>query len=298
MEARLPSRARLVLISALLAACDAPDEVTNDSRAWEQRTIAAGEGDSIHLAYRGLDRSRVIVFVPGFADTWESYVGLANAMPDSFGMVLVDPLGHGRSTKTPGTINAPRQANAIAAVLDSLRVRPFAMVGHSYGGIIAQHYGNIHSDLPAAIIMAAGTTLRGHPDAAGFTGLAAGMPDTVPDSVLSMQSGSFFAEVPDSVVRPYIVASRATPGHAWREVITYIVETDTRDFLGSWKPRTLLVIPENDKVVGNAAMDGIRRAIPAADTVRIPRTSHAMHWERPDTVAQVIGAFLGRVAAR
>jgi len=288
---------RAALLSALLAACNVPGGVTNPSAAWEQRTIAAGEGDSIHLAYRGLDRSRVIVFVPGFADTWESYVGLANAMPDSFGMVLLDPLGHGRSTKRVGTINAPRQANAISAALDSLRVRPFGLIGHSYGGIIVQHYGNAHSDLPAAIIMAAGTTLRGHPAAAEFSALAAGMPDIVPDSVLATQEASFFGDVPDSVIRPYIDASRATPGHAWREAIPYLLENDTRDFLGAWKPRTLLVMAENDRAVGNAAMDGIVAAMPSADAARIPRTSHAMHWERPDTVARVISAFLDRVAA-
>ena len=293
----MPSLSRVVLVSALLAGCDAPREGAGSSPAWEHRTIAAGEGDSIHLAYRGLERSRVLVLVPGFADTWESYVGLANAMPDSFGMVLLDPLGHGRSTKRAGTINAPRQANAISAVLDSLRVRPFGMIGHSYGGIIVQHYGNTHANLPAAVIMAAGTTLRDHPDAAQFTAFAAAMPDSVPDSLLSIQEEGFYGQVADSVVRPYIVASRATPGHAWREVIPYLLETDTRDFLGAWRPRTLLVMPENDKAVGNAAMDGIIRAIPAADTVRIPRTSHSMHWERPDTVAQVIAAFLDRVAA-
>jgi 3-oxoadipate enol-lactonase len=293
----MPRLTRGHLVAALLAACAGPGDVAENPAAWQQRTIAAGEGDSIHLAYRGLERSRVIVFVPGLADTWESYADLADAMPDSFGMVLLDPLGHGRSTKRAGTINAPRQAHAISAVLDSLRVRPFGMIGHSYGAIIAQHYGNIHSDLPAAVIMAAGTTLRGHPDAAAFNALAAGMPDSVPDSLLSMQRDGFFGEVPDSVVQRYIVASRATPGHAWREVIAHILETDTRDFLGSWRPRTLLVIPENDKVVGNTAMDGIVRAIPAADTVRIPRTSHSVHWERPDTVAQVIAAFLEKVAA-
>lgn len=289
--AKIPALAPIV--AGAMLACSAPNAGPG---AWEHRTIAVGDGDSLHLVQRGLTQSKVLVFIPGFADTWESYRSLAAALPDTFGMVLIDALGHGRSTKRPGASVAPRQSAALAAALDSLDVRPFAIIGHSYGGIIAQHYGAAHPDLAAAVIMASSTTMGTNPAAAAFDSLARAMPDSVPDEVLAMQADGFFGPVPDSVLLPAIAASRATPGHVWREVIPYIITTDTRELLRQWTPRTLLVMAENDKVMGPGPMEDLVRAIPSADTVRIPRTSHAMHWERPDTVAAVITAFLERAA--
>ena len=282
-----------VALCASLVGCAAPEPKSDSaSPAWIHRTIAVGSGDSLHLAHRNLGASRALVFVPGLADTWQSYLALVAELPDTFGIVLVDALGHGTSTKREGANGPGRQAEALGAALDSLAVEPYALIGHSYGGVIAQYYGRNRPETPAAILMAAGTTLGTSPAAADFRALAASMPDTVPDEVLELQRESFFGEVPDSVVRRYIDASRDTPGHVWRDVIDTLLVSDSRSFLAGFRPRTLLVMAENDKVVGTAFMDEIVAALPAADTVRIPRTSHGMHWERPDTVAAVVTAFL------
>ena len=293
---------RICFVGLLAVACStvscgtdaAPVAAAILGDVWTDRTIAVGEGDSLHVVHRGLSHARTIVFVPGLSDTWESYQSLAAALSDSFGMVLVDALGHGESTRRPGTSAPPRQSAALAAALDSLGVRPFAMIGHSYGGVVVQHYGAAHPELPAAVLMATMPTLQGHPADADFASLVATIPDSVPEEVLAGQAASFFEEPPDSVVGPYIEASRATPGYVWREIVTALRTTDTRPMLTTWRPRTLLVMAENDKVVGSFGMDALRAALPNADVARIERTSHAMHWERPDTVAAVIAEFLNR----
>lgn len=289
-------RSACAALCAVLIGCEAPDPRSDPAPPpWVHRTIAVGSGDSLHLAHRNLGASRALVFVPGLADTWRSYLALVAELPDTFGIVLIDPLGHGASTKRPGANGPGRQVEALGAALDSLGVEPHALIGHSYGSVIAQYYGRSRPELSAAILMAAVATLGANPAAADFRALATSMPDTVPDEVLELQRESFLAEVPDAVVRPYIDAARATPGHVWRDVIDTLLVSDTRSFLPGFRPRTLLVMAENDKVVGNASMDAIVAALPAADTVRIPRTSHGMHWERPDTVAAVILSFLGVV---
>jgi pimeloyl-ACP methyl ester carboxylesterase len=68
---------------------------------WRNQTVAVGDGDSLHVVYRGIDNHRVLVLVPGLADTWQSYQSLAAALPDTFGLILVDALGHGRSGLLP-----------------------------------------------------------------------------------------------------------------------------------------------------------------------------------------------------
>ena len=290
-------RRQLLLCSAAVAACSAPaPDAPAAAPDWTHRTVAVGSGDSIHLVHRGLGAERTLVFVPGMGDDWASYRSLSTALPEHSGMVLVDPLGHGASSKRRGANGPGRQAEALAAALDSLGVRPFAIIGHSYGGVILQYYGAAHPELPAAVIMAAVSSLRTNAFAADFAEFSATLPDTVPESVAALQSDGFFEPVHDSVLRPYVATSLATPGWVWREGIDTMLASDTRDFLGAWRPRTLLVMAENDKVIGRESMDDLVRALPGADTVRIPRTSHAMHWERPEAVGAAIEAFLAPLA--
>jgi pimeloyl-ACP methyl ester carboxylesterase len=291
------ARAFLVLAAALCVGCGHADSAAGPA-AWHARTISVGGGDSLHLVYTRLGSSRVLVFVPGLADTWASYQKLADALPDTFGMILVDALGHGSSTKAAGASGPARQSMAVRAALDSLGVEPFAVIGHSYGGLIAQHYALRTPDLPAVVLISTLATLQGSPSADSWAAFGRSVPDTVPDEVLAGQARSFHAEVPDSVVRPYIEAARGTPGHVWREVIAALVSEDIRPQLASWKPRTLLIIPENDKVLGEGPMQGLAAAIAHAEVARIARTSHAPHWERADTVAHVVEQFLSSVDLR
>ena len=252
----------------------------------------------MHVVHKGIDKGRVLVFVPGLADTWQSYKALAAALPDTFGLVLVDALGHGSSTKVRGK-NAPaRQSAALRAALDSLKVRPFAVIGHSYGGVITQHYALNNTDLPAAVLIATLVTFKDNPSAEDWKGFVQGLPDIVPDSVLAGQSNSFFGEVPDSVVAPYIEASRSTPGYVWKEAIGALVNEDRRPLLATWRPATLLVMPEKDRVLGELPMEQFTAALPHAQVARISRASHAPHWEHPQVVADAILAFLGSVQQR
>ncbi len=291
------NRTAMPLLAAWCLACgSAPPAPQADE--WQSRTIAVGDGDSLHVVHRGLDRGRVLVFVPGLADTWTSFHDLATALPDSHGMILVDALGHGGSTKRAGSNGPGRQSRALRAALDSLGVQPFAVIGHSYGGLIAQHYGLRYPELPATVLIATAATMHGTADAEAWAALGRSLPDTVPDEVLAGQAQSFHGEVPDAVVRPFIEASRGTPGHVWREVIGVLLSEDTRGELATWQPRVLLIIPEHDKVLGDGPMQALADALPGAELARIPRTSHAPHWERADTVGRVITAFLSRVDAR
>jgi pimeloyl-ACP methyl ester carboxylesterase len=285
----------LVAVTCLGCAAATPEAPAAE---WRDQTIAVGAGDSLYVVHRGIDNQRVLVFVPGLADTWQSYQSLAAALPDTFGLILVDALGHGRSTKVPGTSGPSRQSAALRAALDSLSVQPFAVIGHSYGGVISQHYALSNSELPAVVLMATLATFKEHPAAEDWASFVQELPDIVPDEVLAGQANSFFAEVPDSIVAPYIEASRNTPGYVWREVIGALVDEDTRPQFPSWRPATLLVVPETDRVLGALPMEQLSAALPQARVAQIPHASHAPHWEHPESVAEIILTFLDSVQQR
>ena len=244
----------------------------------------------------GLDRARIIVCVPGLADTWESFDALAGALPDRYGFVLIDALGHGRSSKHRGRSLPAQQCAAIASALDQLKVEPFAIVGHSYGGVIAQRFADDHPELPAVVLMATVGTMNGHPAREGLLELAESLPDdVVPEDVIGLAGESFAAAVDQALLAPYEAAMRLMPAYVMREVLVGLRDLDLSPVHGRWLPRTLLVSADNDKLMGETGMATLARALPQAEVVIIPQTSHAMHWERPEPTARAIAAVLDRV---
>jgi pimeloyl-ACP methyl ester carboxylesterase len=263
---------------------------------WETRLIDCADGDVLNVACRGLARPRVLVCVPGLGDTWESYKLLADALPSRYGLVLVDPLGHGRSSKHRGRCTPAHQSTAISRALGVLGVRAAAVIGHSYGGVIAQQFADDHPEVPAVVLMATMATMVGHPAAEAFAALGASLPDdVVPDDVVALQGDSFFGPVDDATLAPYIATAKATPGYVWREVIETMLREEPAARMARWRPRALVVAAEEDKVIGAFGSEALARSLPGARLVVIPGTSHAMHWERPELVAAAIDAFLQEV---
>jgi pimeloyl-ACP methyl ester carboxylesterase len=263
---------------------------------WSTRLLDCGDGDALHVATYGLDRPRVLVCVPGLCDTCESFDLLAAALPPTYGVVAVDALGHGRSSKQRGHSGPARQSAALQQGLDALGVQPFALVGHSYGGVIAQQFADDCPDVPAVALLGTVDTMVGHPAAEGFAALAAALTgETVPDELFAMAGDSFHVAPDAATLSPYVAAMRLTPAYVIREVIEEVLHYDLSAAHGRWCPRVLVVGAENDKVIGDTGTAGLARALPEAEVIRIPATSHAMHWERPELVAAALAEFLDRV---
>jgi pimeloyl-ACP methyl ester carboxylesterase len=139
-------------------------------------------------------------------------------------------------------------------------------------------------------------TMIGHPAAEGFAALAEALQDdVVPEEVFALAADSFHVAPDAAVLAPYIAAMRLTPAHVMREIIHEVLDYDLRAVHGRWRPRVLVVGAEDDKVIGDAGTAGLARVLPEPEVVRIPRTSHAMHWEQPDLTATALVRFFDRV---
>jgi len=95
---------------------------------------------SVPLAHRedGPTDAPVVVLGPSLGTTWEMWDDVAHALSASYRVVRYDTRGHGRSPVPAGPYSMAELADDVLAVLDSLGVAEFAMVGLSLGGAIAQ----------------------------------------------------------------------------------------------------------------------------------------------------------------
>jgi pimeloyl-ACP methyl ester carboxylesterase len=106
----------------------------------------------VEIAYRDYrGNGRAVVLLPGVGGNLEAEHETAVALADRWRIVTVDLRGIGQSGE-PETITASDFVVDVETVVDALKLRGAAVVGHSLGGVVAGLYGTAHSDAPVVSI--------------------------------------------------------------------------------------------------------------------------------------------------
>jgi len=94
-------------------------------------------GTTLHWVERG--HGRPIVLLHGLADSHRTWERLAAAFPESrYRLLLVDLAGHGLSSRPQTGCSLDWHASMVGDWLDAIGVDTFDVVGHSFGGGVAQ----------------------------------------------------------------------------------------------------------------------------------------------------------------
>ena len=80
-----------------------------------------------------------VVFIHGFPTSGHLWSDVVPLMPSGHRLVVLDLLGYGRSDRPLGRpVDAHAQADRVVALLDELRIGRACLVGHGFGGGVAQ----------------------------------------------------------------------------------------------------------------------------------------------------------------
>lgn len=80
-----------------------------------------------------------VVFIHGFPTSGHLWSDVVPLMPAGHRLVVLDLLGYGRSDRPLGRrVDAHAQADRVVALLDELRIERACLVGHGFGGGVAQ----------------------------------------------------------------------------------------------------------------------------------------------------------------
>jgi 2-succinyl-6-hydroxy-2,4-cyclohexadiene-1-carboxylate synthase len=80
-----------------------------------------------------------VLFLHGFTGSMEDWNFIKNKLPDGYSPVLIDLLGHGKSSSPPEQINytPDSQVFLLKGVLDRLNIEKLILIGYSMGGRLA-----------------------------------------------------------------------------------------------------------------------------------------------------------------
>lgn len=227
---------------------------------------------------------------------------LAAALADRYRVLLWDLPGHGRSQPMPEPYSVQRCVEALAAVLDDAGVETAALLGFSFGGVVAQVYAAQAPGLERGVIACACLTphlLR--------------LP--IPAWSLRPLTWLLFGRLPwPGAKRKYAALCSAQPAvRAAAEAameplgqrgLAAMIEAQYR--LRAYDPAVrfngpvMVLYGERDphaRSLGRVAT-AVLRAYPDATVVRIPGAGHCAHQEEPAAFAAAVGQFLDRRGPR
>ena len=98
---------------------------------------------NIKVYFSETGKGSSIVLLHGFLENSTMWNSAVNILSKNYRVICIDLLGHGK-TESLGYIHTMEdQAKMVKAVLDSLRLRKYILVGHSMGGYIALSFSKL-----------------------------------------------------------------------------------------------------------------------------------------------------------
>jgi len=225
-------------------------------------------------------------------------------MRERFRILCVDAPGHGRSSAVHRSFDMDDCARAAEKVLDARKVDRAAVVGLSWGGMVALTLA-AHRSKRVSAIVAMDASSRPEPLVNKLRYLAMGTVSRrigVVPALLDRVEPLFFADRTlkdrrEDLVEPW----RGYVARMDRDSLWYSLRciTDRRDITEELRQSelpALILVGSEDRARPPADSEHLAATIPGARLAFIPGAGHLSALERPDETATLLGEFLGRVA--
>jgi proline iminopeptidase len=201
----------------------------------------------------------------------------------------------------------PRLADDADALAERLGLGPVVVIGHSYGGFVAQELALRHPDRVAALVLI--DTTPGQPGASDGPDEDQGPPpppefvaavSTPPASDADLAAGfralfGIYLHHRDPEEVGGIFARTVFDAAAMTRSMQVLAGWSSADRLATVTAPTLVLVGGHDRITSPAHARRIARRIPGAELVEFRRSGHYPWLEEPDRFAAVVGGWLDRL---
>jgi len=261
------------------------------------------EAGGLRWHVQQMGKGPAVLLIHGTGASTHSWRAVAPLLADRFSVIAPDLPGHGFTERASGQrLSLPAMADSLAALIDSMEVRPLLVVGHSAGAAILIRCCLDGSLQPKSVISLNGALLpfRG---AAGFL-----FPPLAKLLFLNPLTPRIFArsagdrqrvirlirgtgsELDQAGIELY-ARLFSNPAHV-AATLGMMANWDLHRFardLPNLKVPLHLFAGNKDKAVPPAEAERICRIVPGARLQHLPGLGHLAHEEDPVTVAEWIG---------
>jgi 3-oxoadipate enol-lactonase len=192
----------------------------------------------------------------------------------------------------------PALADALALLLDELRVERAVLVGHSMGGMVAQELVARCPDRVAALVLYSTSPAFGGADGEWQRRFLA-------ERLQPLDEGKTPADIAPGLVHQLVghdtdaraiaralACMSAIPADTYRAALHCVVGFDRRESLAAIRCPTLALGGERDRIVPPTVVERMARAIPGARYEMLAGVGHLANLERPAEFDAVLGRFI------
>ncbi|MCB0164803.1 MAG: alpha/beta hydrolase [Anaerolineae bacterium] len=233
-----------------------------------------------------------LILLHGLMTNGLCWTALAHALENDYDVIMPDARGHGRSSVPDCGYRYEDHANDVAGLIDTLRLPPPVLLGHSMGGMTAAVVATLKPNLLRGLILADPTFLSPK------------VQREVRDSdvadqhwrLLNMSLAEVVAEArvrhPNRSLETLELFARArlqTSLSAF-DVLTP-PNPDYKQLVGEIDVPTLLVFGDRG-VVSSVVAEELQRLNPRFQIEQIRQAGHALHLDQPERFTAVVKSFL------
>lgn len=253
------------------------------------------EADGVRIAFERVGEGPLLVFVHGAAEDGRTWQPQLDGLAGEFTVVAWDEPGAGRSGDLPERFTLADFADALAVLIQTLRLGPAHVAGSSWGGTVVLELYRRHPDLVGTLIMIdtyAGWrgSLPGSEVRARVAGACQML--AAPRAHFDPTLPGLFAGDPPAQFVPLLdaIAADVRPTTLGRE-LAIMAETDLSDLLPRIAVPTLLIWGALDVRSPLRIAGQFQEAIPESEVRVIGGAGHMSHLERPDLVNEAVRTF-------
>jgi 3-oxoadipate enol-lactonase len=261
--------------------------------------VAGVNGIELHYELEG-SGAETIVLINGLADDLETWVlQVDDLLSAGYRVLRFDNRGIGASSKPAGPYSSQMLADDAKALVDSLGIGEFHLMGVSMGGMIAQEYALSY---PADLRSVTFACTYGAPGPfcsrmfAMWADMAPvlGVPFVMRDVTLWAFTVPFFEQRGDDLAE-FETAMRYMdqPVHAYLAQLAVIQNHDTTSRLGQITVPALVLAGEEDILIPVSLSRRIHEAIPGSEWATT-KGGHGCVWEHPAEFNQTFLDFVQR----
>jgi 3-oxoadipate enol-lactonase len=222
---------------------------------------------------------------------------VAAAMKKDFTVLTVDQRGHGQSSAKPPANSLEDYADDLHALFNDIGFAPAAIVGFSFGGMVAQELAlRYPTDVSALVICASRCTLtdegRAISRARGDNARGNGIESVLEATLDRWFTAPFRAAGKDAPSRARLLSNNVD---GWAQAWHAMANINTLPRLPTLHVPTLCLAGELDKSSPPEALRQIANTMSGARYAELKGAPHMLFIEQPLETAKIVGDFLHEV---
>ena len=256
-------------------------------------TLDRVEVNGVRLAYTQCGQGADVVFLHGWMCNRAFWQRQCRELAGrNFRCTAVDFRGHGDSEAPGGGYTIQQLAGDLSAMMPALGIGPAIIVGHSMGGMVAQHFCLERPEQTAALVLVA--TIASDPEdrliskriasdarRAGFSG------------AVDRHFDAWFAPGAPHSVRAWVKRQmRSTPDDVGLELVSAYGRFDLTGRLGEIRRPTLVIGTRSDDSASPGQSRRLAELIPGARLALIEDCGHFPMLEKPESLGRALLPFL------